>query len=1201
MYCAIVRYLRTRSVPPNCSERDRQRSWPLSLKLLLSALACALVANAGTNATTTVLTVNTTVAYSGAPVALEATVTAGATKVIAGRISFQDGPRVLAVVQGLKQANGSLTATIVARLTGGVAHSLTAAYLGAPASTSETAPSTSAAVFVETVPTGPAASAVTVAESGSNALTATVTTNGPVAPSGTVTFVNQSLGQTLGTVPISASSVVPFFSGPSLPTGQGPGPLVSADFNNDGLPDLAVVNTSDNTVSVFISNASHLGQFLPAQVIAVGPNPSAIAVADFNADGILDLAVANGDNTITLLLGTNSPADLFTSTTLPAGAPVGSILLAADMNGDGLPDLVFVAATVPTGDVAALDVLMNSAAKPGTFSSTPVAIGLSTPLHYVATADFNLDGFTDLVVDNAVYLSNGEPAQFLAPQVLGYPCGCAVTLDGMTVAYLNADGIPDVVLLANGGASGVFIDVALSNSAHPGQFLAVAEYPWATNSSSLYTLAGLAVGPLNANGIPDIFSFGSVSDRFAVTPIAVVNSGLASSPGTFASGQTFSPPSGLNADFLLVDLNADGIADLAFTESANEKLETAFGSLSATVTLPDVAIGGSGQQFIVASYSGNSASPAAASAVLQVTGSGPLPASILIVPSTLTEWTNLGLTVSVNVTSALAAACAPAGPCPLFLAVPPTGTVMLWDGSVQLDTATLDTSGNAVLSPSLAPGTHSLSITYSGDANFAPASSTSTTVQVYGSSNASIFNASPNPIQGAAGTVGQTTLSWNAPSGVSEVNILVNAPNGQLMANVGPVGSEATGPWVTDGMVFYLQDVTGGKPLTAANTLATIRMHLQPDTTFWANPNPIPVAPGSEVGITELIWSAPSTVSAAEILIGAPDGQLFGAVSNSGVAATGLWVTNGMTFYLQDVTGGNPLTPQYTLDSLIVDLQPQVTFSASPNPVSASFLQNNQQVGSTTLSWNAPYSTNVRIRINDPSGTILGTGGTSGSMTASAVVTEGTVFYLEDASGGALDGSVLGTVVVNFLSAVQFTATPNPITAISVVDGVETGSTTLQWSAPGQSSIAIVLSATSTTVVTGGASGSITLNVHDGDVYLLENTSVTPPVVIGTQTIHLQHQVQFAATPNPADVLFSEGTIQLSQTILSWNVMGVSTVSITIGAPNGQLFANAGPSGTATTGVWVSNGMTFYLQDTTGGKPLTAANTLATVTVLLQP
>jgi len=36
-----------------------------------------------------------------------------------------------------------------------------------------------------------------------------------------------------------------------------------------------------------------------------------------------------------------------------------------------------------------------------------------------------------------------------------------------------------------------------------------------------------------------------------------------------------------------------------------------------------------------------------------------------------------------------------------------------------------------------------------------------------------------------------------------------------------------TGPWITDGMTFYLQDITGGLALTSANTLATTVVHLQ--------------------------------------------------------------------------------------------------------------------------------------------------------------------------------------------------------------------------------------------------------------------------------------------------------------------------------------------------------------------------------------
>jgi hypothetical protein len=69
---------------------------------------------------------------------------------------------------------------------------------------------------------------------------------------------------------------------------------------------------------------------------------------------------------------------------------------------------------------------------------------------------------------------------------------------------------------------------------------------------------------------------------------------------------------------------------------------------------------------------------------------------------------------------------------------------------------------------------------------------------------------------------------------------------------------------------------------------------------------------------------------------------------------------------------------------------------------------------------------------------------------------------------------------------------------------------------------------------------------------------------------------------------------------INWTAPGVEAVEVRIGSPNGELFAGGGSRGSAQTGLWVRDGMTFYLQDISGGKPLTADNTLATVVVRLQ-
>jgi hypothetical protein len=89
------------------------------------------------------------------------------------------------------------------------------------------------------------------------------------------------------------------------------------------------------------------------------------------------------------------------------------------------------------------------------------------------------------------------------------------------------------------------------------------------------------------------------------------------------------------------------------------------------------------------------------------------------------------------------------------------------------------------------------------------------------------FHANPNPVFVSDSTgLGQTTLSWNAPD-ASEVEIRIGSPSGANLGRQLSWGSTTTGKWVSDGMMFYLQDVSGGKALTAENTLGTVRVNLR--------------------------------------------------------------------------------------------------------------------------------------------------------------------------------------------------------------------------------------------------------------------------------------------------------------------------------------------------------------------------------------
>jgi glycosyltransferase involved in cell wall biosynthesis len=95
--------------------------------------------------------------------------------------------------------------------------------------------------------------------------------------------------------------------------------------------------------------------------------------------------------------------------------------------------------------------------------------------------------------------------------------------------------------------------------------------------------------------------------------------------------------------------------------------------------------------------------------------------------------------------------------------------------------------------------------------------------RIFGRSTGTI-TADPNPIRSNDRLgVGATTLSWTL-SGTKKVEVRVNSPDGPLFSRSDSSGSATTGKWVTDGMVFYLQDVSSGKTSTLTKTLALVKV-----------------------------------------------------------------------------------------------------------------------------------------------------------------------------------------------------------------------------------------------------------------------------------------------------------------------------------------------------------------------------------------
>jgi len=89
-----------------------------------------------------------------------------------------------------------------------------------------------------------------------------------------------------------------------MPAGMGPAALAIADFNGDGALDVAVADGGSNTVTILLGD-SH-GFLGSAATFQVGAGPASLAVGDFDGDGNPDLAVASrGAGTVTIL-GSNA-------------------------------------------------------------------------------------------------------------------------------------------------------------------------------------------------------------------------------------------------------------------------------------------------------------------------------------------------------------------------------------------------------------------------------------------------------------------------------------------------------------------------------------------------------------------------------------------------------------------------------------------------------------------------------------------------------------------------------------------------------------------------------------------------------------------------------------------------------------------------------------------------------------------------------
>ncbi len=183
-------------------------------------------------------------------------------------------------------------------------------------------------------------------------------------------------------------------AGSPFKSGSQPNDFAVADFNHDGNPDLAVVNTQTPFISIFLGDGS--GAFHPAPGSPLRtesyPHPHGVVAGDFTGRGVIDLMTDSwGHNQIEMLIG-NGRGGFAPGAFFSVGKRPYQRLRSADLNGDGKPDIV---TTNLDGD--SVTVLLGNGH--GGFREAPGSPFKSAPAPWeVNIADVNRDGKPDLVI-----------------------------------------------------------------------------------------------------------------------------------------------------------------------------------------------------------------------------------------------------------------------------------------------------------------------------------------------------------------------------------------------------------------------------------------------------------------------------------------------------------------------------------------------------------------------------------------------------------------------------------------------------------------------------------------------------------------------------------------------------------------------------------------------------------------------------------
>ena len=800
--------------------------------------------------------------------------------------------------------------------------------------------------------------------------------------------------------------------------------VVVADVNGDGKLDLVVANSISLTVGVILGNGD--GTFQRAVTYPAGGSPWSVAVADVNGDGKPDIIVGDesscyacsGDGLVGVLLG-NGDGTFQPVVTYKSGGDSfetsPTALAVADLNGDGKVDIAmtnYCRSSCSASAEGEVSVLLGKGN--GTFQAAVSydSGGEGLSIGAIAIADVNGDGKPDLLISNGnsvsggvsgpgaigVLLGNGDGS--FQPAVL-YGSG-AYSATSVTVGDVDSDGKPDLVVTNFCSPTGCTnprgpgtIGVLKGNG--DGTFQTAVTY----NAGGTWGAFSTVVADVDGDGRPDLI----VADFVDLTgrPVDVfLNSTIAANPTTTTLSTAPNPSVYGEAVTFTATVTSSSGTPTGTVNLLNGSTVVGTGTLAGGMTSIRVSSLPAGADSITAKYLGSTTFASSTSTPLTQT------VTVATTSTSLASSLNPAATSqSVTFTATVASQFGGAA----------TGSVVFSSGSQTLGAVSLSANIAALTTSFSGAGTYSITAKYKGDGNNS-GSTSSTLSEVVKAATATTLVSSLNPSvvgQAVTFTAGVSSTAGTPPNGET-----ITFKNGSAVLGTATLngGIAALTTSSLPAGIFIITASYPGDANFAASTSPGLRQVVN-STTKSATATTLVSSLNPSIYGQKVTWTATVTTSGSV----APTGTVKFIWSGHSIGTATLNASGVATLTRSNLNADTyPLTAVYTGDAsnqgstsgvvsqVVTRATSSATLTSSPNPsTSGQAVTFTATITSPTVTPTGPVTFAVGT-------TVLGTAQLSGgkakftTSTLAVGSTKVTATYYGDSNIAKSSASVTQTV-----------------------------------------------------------------------------------------------------------------------------------------------------------------------------------------------